>query len=169
VHGGPEKAVCVYSAEHRDAWREETGLDLPPGAFGENFTVSGQDETNVAVGDVFAVGGAVVEVSQPRGPCWKLARRWARPDLPKRVLATRRTGWYLRVLEEGPVAAGDELLLRERRAPEWTIARVVAVKYFADEASPDFAALAACASLPRPFRAALRQRIAAALSSEEPA
>lgn len=124
VHGGPDKAVCVYSADHFAAWREE----LPdhacePGAFGENFTVTGQTESTVCIDDVYAIGTAIVQVSQPRGPCWKLARRWKRLDFVRLVAKTGRTGWYLRVLRPGIVAAGQTFELLERSRPDLTIAQ----------------------------------------------
>lgn len=160
VHGGPDKAVCVYSADHYDEWRRTPGLAaMGAGAFGENFTVLGQDETTVSVGDRFAVGRAVVAVSQPRGPCWKLARRWSKPDLPRRVLATNRTGWYLRVIAEGPVQAGAPLELLERPHPQWTIARVNEVTFRETPGRrATIEALAACDELAADWRAALSRR-----------
>lgn len=123
-HGGPEKAVMVYAAAHYPAWREELGMpDLPYGGFGENFTVDGLTEADVCIGDIFAVGEALVQVSQPRQPCWKLARRWRMKELAARTQATGRTGWYFRVLREGNVQAGDSLLLQERPLPQWSVAR----------------------------------------------
>jgi len=114
-HGGPDKAVLAYSADHYAAWREDPGFsNLAHGAFAENFTIAGLDEATVCIGDKYRVGEAFVEVSQPRGPCWKIARRWKRPDLTARVAKTGRTGWYLRVLGEGYVEAGDEVSLVER-------------------------------------------------------
>jgi MOSC domain-containing protein YiiM len=130
VHGGPDKAVCVYSLDHAPWWRDTLGAPAwGPGAVGENFSVSGQTETTVCLGDVYEVGSALVQVSQPRSPCRTLARRWARPDLPKRVVQSGRSGWYLRVLREGRVEAGLSLRLTERPLPEWTIARVNDVSY----------------------------------------
>ncbi len=105
VHGGPDKAVCVYSADHAAWWRETLGApEWGAGAVGENFTVDGQTETSVCLGDIYDVGSARVQVSQPRSPCRTLARRWQRPDLPKRVVQSGRSGWYLRVLRVGRVA-----------------------------------------------------------------
>ena len=130
IHGGPDKAVCVYSADHTAWWRET--LDAPEwgaGAVGENFTVEGQTEATVCLGDIYDVGTARVQVSQPRSPCQTLARRWQRPDLPKRVVRSGRSGWYLRVLRVGRVESGDALTLVERPHPEWTIARVNDVSY----------------------------------------
>ena len=130
VHGGRDKAVCVYSADHFAYWQVALGRpDLGAGAFGENFTVSGLDEATVCLGDVFAVGTVLVEVSQPRGPCWKLGRKWDRLDLPKLVLKAGKTGWYFRVRQPGQVAAGEEVRLVERPYPQWTIVEVNRVGY----------------------------------------
>jgi MOSC domain-containing protein YiiM len=123
-HGGPEKAVLAYSADHYPGWRAETYVQLPHGAFGENFTVAGADEETVCIGDVYDVGEARVQVSQPRQPCWKIARRWGIRDLSLRVHRSGRTGWYLRVLREGTVAPGDVLRMVDCPHPQWTIARI---------------------------------------------
>ena len=124
VHGGPEMAVLCYSAEHYPSWRREMGIEeMGPGGFGENFTISGQDEHSVCLGDVYAVGEAVVQVSQPRGPCYKIAYRWKRPDLLRRVEENGRHGWYLRVLQEGLVEAGQAVTLTERPHPQWSVRR----------------------------------------------
>jgi MOSC domain-containing protein YiiM len=124
VHGGPDKAVCCYSADHYPQWKSDLGLeDFPHGAFGENFTISDQREEDVAIGDVFDIGETRVQVSQPRQPCWKLARRWRIVELPGLVVMSGRTGWYFRVLREGTVRPGDAVVLRERIHPEWTVAR----------------------------------------------
>jgi MOSC domain-containing protein YiiM len=119
VHGGVDKAVYVYPAEHYAFWRDELRLpDLAYGSFGENFTLSGLLEPDVHLGDRFRVGTAEVMVTQPRLPCYKLGVRFGRADMPKRFMASRRTGFYLRVLREGDVAAGDpmELVARDPRA-----------------------------------------------------
>jgi MOSC domain-containing protein YiiM len=130
VHGGPDKAVCVYSLDHAPWWRDTLGEPgWGAGAVGENFTVSGQTETSVCLGDVYEVGSALVQVSQPRSPCRTLARRWNRPDLPKRVVQSGRSGWYLRVLRDGRVETGLPLTLVERPFPAWNIARVNDVSY----------------------------------------
>jgi len=128
-HGGPDKAVLAYAAAHYPQWHAELGRELPFGAFGENFTVQGQDETAVCLGDVYAVGEARVQVSQPRIPCWKIARRWKIRDLSARVQQSGRTGWYLRVLAEGLVAPGAGVALLERPHPEWPIARANQAMY----------------------------------------
>jgi len=128
-HGGPDKAVMAYAASHYPLWREDLGRELPFGGFGENFTVGGMDESTVCIGDVYAIGEARVQVSQPRIPCWKIARRWGIRDLSARVQRTRRTGWYLRVLVEGHVQAGDDIVLLDRPHPDWTVLRASDVLY----------------------------------------
>ena len=155
-HGGPDKAVLCYAAAHYPQWREELGRELPHGGFGENFTVEGRDESTGSRGDVYAIGGARVEVSQPRLPCWKIARRWGMKDLSARVQRTRRTGWYLRVLEEGTVAVGDEIVLVDRPYGEWTIARANEALYTRPRAVDEIAGLAACPALAESLAAALR-------------
>ncbi|PEQ14513.1 MOSC domain-containing protein [Novosphingobium sp. PC22D] len=126
VHGGPDKAVHHYPHDHYAWWRGTIGahplLDAP-GAFGENIATEGLDEQTVCIGDRFRLGSALVEVSQGRQPCWKLDHRFERRDVTSGVVVSRRTGWYYRVLEEGAVAAGDDLALVERPWPQWSVAR----------------------------------------------
>jgi len=111
VHGGPNKAVYAYPSEPYSFWNKELpGVELPWGAFGENLTTSGLLETDVCIGDRFSIGGAEVVVTQPRLPCFKLNLKFGRDDMVKRFLASRRTGFYLRVLREGEVGAGDEIV-----------------------------------------------------------
>lgn len=110
VHGGPDKAVYVYPSEHYPYWRGELpDADLPWGAFGENLTVEGISETYLRVGDVLRIGTAEFIVTQPRLPCYKLNVRFQRPDMVKRFLRSGRTGFYLAVIKEGKLAAGDEI------------------------------------------------------------
>jgi MOSC domain-containing protein YiiM len=152
VHGGPDKAVLAYSAGHYAGWRDELGLDMRPGAFGENLTIEGLDERTVCLGDVYTIGTASVEVSQPRLPCWKLARKWDLPYLPARVVKSVRGGWYFRVLDEGRVARGDTVVRQARPFPQWTIARVFeAYIHGADPEAAD--ALARCPALAEGWRA----------------
>ncbi len=122
-HGGPEKAVNTYPIEHYRFWEEVLGLkELSHGAFGENFTIHGLVESDVCIGDVFSIGDALVQISQPRQPCWKLARRWRVRDLALKVQETGRTGWYFRVLREGTVDPRATLVLTERPCPRWSVA-----------------------------------------------
>lgn len=131
VHGGPWKAVYAYPSEHYAYWREELPeADFPRGAFGENLTTVGLDES-VRIGDVLDIGSARFAVTEPRLPCAKLALRFRLSDMPKRFLKSRRTGFYMRVVREGEVAAGDPIELVERGTDELTVADIVA--FFAGE------------------------------------
>jgi MOSC domain-containing protein YiiM len=123
-HGGVHKAVCVYSADHFPAWHRELGGRIfQAGAFGENFTIAGLTERDICIGDIWEIGDAQVQVSQPRQPCWKLARRWHIKELAMRMQQSGRTGWYFRVLREGVVACGGRMRLVERPHVEWTVER----------------------------------------------
>ncbi len=113
-HGGSDKAVCVYSLDHYAFWEDTLGIRLPVAAFGENLTVSNLNEDEICIGDIFLLGTSSVQVSQPRQPCRTLAARYGRDDLVKLVVDSGYTGFYLRVLEEGVVEKGAELMLRER-------------------------------------------------------
>lgn len=125
VHGGIDKAIHHYPADHYDWWRGHLGdaslLDAP-GAFGENISTAGLDENSVCLGDRFRLGTALVEVTQARQPCWKLDHRFGAKGVMADVVKTRRSGWYYRVLEPGTVRAGDALDLVERLYPGWPLA-----------------------------------------------
>lgn len=140
-HGGPDKAVCCYAAEHYPDWREtldKSEAEFSYGAFGENWTLTGMTEGAVCIGDTYTVGTARVQVSQPRMPCWKLGRRWERPGFPLEVSGSGRTGYYLRVLEPGEVGVGDTLTLTERPLPNWPVARINRAMYV-DKADAELA------------------------------
>jgi MOSC domain-containing protein YiiM len=110
VHGGAYKAVYMYPSEHYEAWRrEQPGLLLPWGAFGENLTTEGLLESDVRIGDRLRIGSAEFEVTQPRQPCYKLGVRFGRDDMVKLFLASGRSGFYLSVAREGEVGAGDAI------------------------------------------------------------
>ena len=110
VHGGPDKAAYAYPSEHYAYWREELpGMDLPAGAFGENLTIAGLPESEVHIGDRFRIGTAEVMVTQPRMPCYKLGIRFGRADMVRRFLRSGRCGFYLAVLKEGEIGAGDAI------------------------------------------------------------
>jgi len=115
VHGGPSKAVYAYPSEHYEFWRGQL-LDgeLTWGNFGENFTTEGLLEDEVNIGDTFSVGSAELQVTEPRVPCFKLAIRFGRPDMVKRFHESRRSGFYLSVIKEGTVEAGDAFDLLQR-------------------------------------------------------
>lgn len=161
-HGGPDKAICVYPAAHYPPWRADlrhalNGADFDYSAFGENFTVQGLAEDEVCIGDIYAIGAeVVVQVSQPRQPCWKLARKWRIKDLTARAIDTGRTGWYFRVLNEGTVQVGDALTRLERRHPTWTVSAANKVMHFREG---DNSALAALDELSQSWKHTLLTRL----------
>lgn len=161
-HGGPDKAVLAYSADHFVAWRTELQRpELGPGGFGENLSVVGLAEPDVCIGDVWKIGNeTVVEVSQPRQPCWKLARRWRLKQLPLLVQDTGRTGWYLRVLQEGVVEAGMEWSLLRRPAPDWSVARANRILHVDRQDRAGAAGLAALPALAASWKTPLQSRLA---------
>jgi MOSC domain-containing protein YiiM len=139
VHGGKYKAVYCYPVAHYEYWRRELpGRALPPGSFGENFTVDSPLEESVHLGDRFSVGSAEVVVTQPRMPCFKLGIRFESDNMVKRFLDSGRTGFYLAVLGEGEVGAGDELSLIGRDPESVSVSEItrlyVAKKYDAEDA-----------------------------------
>lgn len=109
VHGGTSKAVYGYSAPDYRWWSEQLGEDLEPGRFGENLTIDGLSATGALIGERWRVGSAVLEVTQPREPCWKLGARMGDPGFPRRFRAAGRPGLYFAVLEPGAVATGDPI------------------------------------------------------------
>lgn len=162
-HGGADKALHHYPAEHYPAWRRELP-DVPagrwkPGAFGENLSTTGLTEGDVCVGDVFRVGSALIQVSQARQPCWKLNVRFGRSDMSRLVQERARTGWYYRVLQTGEVAPGDALCLAERPYPDWTLARLLRQLYVHPLDRAPLAAIARLDILPPSWRLLAQRRI----------
>ena len=126
VHGGPEKAVYAYAVEDYAWWAQHARGRFDPGTFGENLTTQGLDVTSSAIGDRWSVGTAVLEVCQPREPCFKLGIRMADNGFPDRFAAARRPGAYLRILAEGEVATGDAIVVRPTAGPPVTLGQLVA-------------------------------------------
>ena len=160
VHGGPYKAVYVYPSEHYLFWKHELPeMELPWGMFGENLTTTGLLETETHIGDRLRVGSAEVKVTQPRMPCYKLAIRFERNDIIKRFLVSERTGFYLSVLKEGEVGAGDEFELLERNTSDVRVVDVVRL-YSSDKRDLDLLRRAiASESLPNNWREHFRERL----------
>jgi len=166
VHGGPDKAVCLYPEAHYARWwADEDWPDrLGPevfgfGAFGENVTVASMTEDDVCIGDVLRLGDATVEVSQPRSPCWKLGRRWSYPELTARTRETDRTGWYVRVLETGLVGPDSPIELVDRPYPDWTITEANRVLVHDRRDLAAAARLAGVAALASSWSEPLRRRV----------
>lgn len=126
VHGGQDKAIHHYAADHYPTWKDEGQMDADtvPAAFGENISTIGLTEKAVCIGDTLRLGTAIVQVSQGRQPCWKLNAHTGRPTMAPLFQKTGRTGWYYRVLETGSVSVGDSITLLERPNPDWTVQTV---------------------------------------------
>ena len=128
VHGGPTKAVYVYSAQHYTYWRQELpDVELGWGHFGENLTLDGMDEASINIGDEFTVGTARVVVTEPRMPCFKLSIRFGRTDIVKRFLQSQRSGFYVGVVEEGQVQSGDAFELLSKHPDGLSVADVTSL------------------------------------------
>jgi MOSC domain-containing protein YiiM len=130
VHGGVDKAVYAYAASRYPAWMAQFP-DLKEsfrcGAMGENLTVSGLDESDLCVGDIHAIGSALLQACQPRQPCFKFALRHDNILLPKAMVRSGFSGWYLRVIRPGAISAGDAVMLAERPHPDFSFARLVEI------------------------------------------
>lgn len=156
-HGGPDRALLMYSADHYPRWRAEwERTDLGHGAFGENLTVVGVTEDSACIGDIFRIGEVRVEVSSPRTPCSTLSRRHGIPELVKTIVENHRSGWYLRVLQEGWLESGMAVVLADRPYPQWTVRRTAEVKRLRAERVEEARLLAACAALQSEWRELLR-------------
>ena len=142
VHGGPDKAVYAYAREDYDWWREREGMEVTAGSFGENLTTVALDVSGAVVGERWRVGSALLEVAQPRMPCYKLGIRVGDPCFLKTFLLARRPGAYLRVIEEGEIGAGDEIHVIARPAHGVTLRMMV-------DAIDDDDAAAALRAVPR--------------------
>jgi MOSC domain-containing protein YiiM len=160
VHGGADKAVYVYPAEHYGYWRTELpGVDLPWGAFGENFTSEGLSEDGVKIGDRLRIGSAEFLVTQPRMPCFKLGIRFGRPDILKTFLRSGRSGFYLSVAREGEVAAGDPIHLDAGPEDGLTVADIVNLYAFDSENQDLLRRATRLAALPKSWRDYFEQRL----------
>jgi MOSC domain-containing protein YiiM len=159
-HGGVEKAVFAYPIKHYTYWKEELELNsIDMGAMGENFAVLEMDEFTVYIGDTFKMGDAIIQVSQPRQPCWKPARRFGIIDLALQIQNSGFTGWYFRVLQEGAVTPGTDLELIDRPYPQWSIAACNEVMHVYKEDLRMTEELASCTLLASSWRKRLNKRL----------
>jgi MOSC domain-containing protein YiiM len=161
VHGGADKAIYVYPSEHYAFWRSELpGVDLPWGMFGENFTTEGMLEADAHIGDRWRVGAAEVMVTEPRMPCYKLGLKFGRADMVKRFLASRRTGFYLAIVQPGLVAAGDAIEVVHRDPHGVGVAELTRI-YAADRGDAlAIRRLLQVEALPEGWRSYLEQQLA---------
>ncbi|WP_445614211.1 MOSC domain-containing protein [Geobacillus sp. YF-1] len=160
-HGGEDKAICAYPSEHFAYWERHYGRPFAAGAFGENWTLAGLTEDEACLGDIYAAGTALVQVSQPRQPCSKLALFHQLPGLPKAVIQTGKSGFYLRVLNEGVVEPGATLLLVERGQGALSIAYINRIYYHERDNVTAMEQLAYHPALSASWREAFLHRLAA--------
>lgn len=125
VHGGPDKAVYAYAREDYDYWRDVEGVETSPGLFGDNLTTLGLDLSLAVIGERWSVGSTVLEIAQPRLPCYKLGIRLNDPHFPRRFMSVTRMGAYLRIVQEGDVGANDEVRVTHTPAHRVTLADMV--------------------------------------------
>ncbi len=159
VHGGPDKALCAYCVEHYSYWERQLGIKLEPGAFGENLTLQGALEENVSIGDIFELGEAVVQVTQPRQPCHKIAKRHDAPDLPQLVQSTGYTGYYFRVLQEGIVPFRPQLKLIQKHSLGVSIGYANRIKYGDKQNREGIAMVLSVAELSESWRNSFTKRL----------
>lgn len=161
-HGGVDKAVFAFAAEYYPYFKEKLQKgNLPYGAFGENLTIEEISEKTICIGDTVEIGEVVIQVSQPRKPCWKLARRWRVKDLALQLQQTGFTGWYYRVIKEGYIEAGQSIKLLERPYPEWTLQKCNDIMYSKEENRGITAELANCKYLADVWKETLSRRLTA--------
>ena len=159
-HGGPEKAVFAYPKEHYTYWQNElNNAQINLGGMGENFSLVHLTEEMIAIGDIFQIGEAIVQVSQPRQPCWKPARRFKIKNLAVLLQNTGRTGWYFRVLKEGLVDGGQSFILLERSFPKWTIEKCNQIMHIDKQNFKEAKELAECELLAMNWRITLQNRV----------
>lgn len=163
VHGGEHKAVYAYPFEHYAFWQRELGRnDFVSGQFGENLTVEGLLEERVNIGDVIRVGEALLQVSQPRSPCFKLGIRMGDAKFPARFTAENRTGFYLRVLEEGRIAAGDAIERIEQAKDSISVCDAFRLRHGSGGARDEYVRAARIEALTPSWRAAFEKRLGSA-------
>lgn len=159
VHGGPYKAVYSYPSEHYEFWRTELGVrDLPFGAFGENLTTAGLSEETVFIGDCFRVGSTILQVSQPRMPCFKLAIRFGRADMVKLFWRSGRSGIYFSVVETGELGPGD-VMTRTESGPETVSVADIVRLYQGTEWSSELRERALRSPLYGSWKSGIRERL----------
>lgn len=167
-HGGPEKALFAYPIKHYTFWKQDLKLpSIDMGAMGENLAVLEMDEFSVCIGDIYRFGDAIIQVSQPRRPCWKPARRFRVMDFALRIQQSGRTGWYFRILQEGDILSRIDLELIDRPYPEWSIAACNEVMYVRKHDLRSTRNLAACDLLAPNWKRTLTNRLRGRPSSSK--
>ncbi|EIT83854.1 hypothetical protein A374_18539 [Fictibacillus macauensis ZFHKF-1] len=158
-HGGEDKAVCVYCHEHYAYWEKGLGISLPVPTFGENITTKGMTEKDIAIGDVFQLGEAVIQISQPRMPCFKVAAKLKQPFMVKWIQDTGFSGYYVRVLQEGHVAKQDVLKRIEAHSARVTVDFVNKATYIDKDNTAALHTILSVPELAESWRTMLEKRV----------
>jgi MOSC domain-containing protein YiiM len=162
VHGGPDKAVYGYGADHYPRWaaeHPEHAGQFAPGVMGENLAIAGMDEAALCVGDIHQVGTALLQVCQPRQPCFKLGLQFDDPHMVRAMVQNQRSGWYYRVLQPGTLRAGDAVTRMERPHPDFPFYRLVEIVYRRNPSRDELARMAELDGLARQWRVKARQAL----------
>jgi MOSC domain-containing protein YiiM len=162
VHGGPEKAVYAYAADHYPGWaaeHPEHAGKFAPGSMGENLAIADMTEATLCVGDVHRIGSALLQVCQPRQPCFKLGLHFDDPHMVRAMVQNLRSGWYYRVLATGALRAGDAVALEDRPNPDFPFARLVEIVYRRDPTRDELARMVELDGLARQWRIGARQAL----------
>ncbi len=162
VHGGPDKAVYGYAASRYPAWAGEfpnLATSFRGGAMGENLTVAGLDETDLCVGDVHAIGTALLQACQPRQPCFKFALRHENVLLPRAMVKSGFSGWYYRVIRPGTLGAGDAVILHDRPHPDFAFSRLIQIVYHGEASRDELVQMTNMQGLARQWRVRARERL----------
>ena len=157
-HGGIDKAVCVYSLDDYKYFEEKNNLTLPPCAFGENLSIVGFNDRDICLGDKFACGEVIFEVSQPRQPCWKVSSIMGIKKLTSMLVKEYKSGFYLRVLQAGNIKPSDKLELISRDYPKFTIEFINQVSFKAKDNQENIKEILSCEKLAEGYRVSLEQR-----------
>ncbi|TDM39516.1 MOSC domain-containing protein [Macrococcoides canis] len=166
-HGGVDKAVFCYPYTHYELWCRELNLDIDSGGFGENLCVTDMDESTVCLGDVYEIGSAKLQVTQPRKPCWKPARKHGELELSRITEENGRTGWYFKVLVPGEIKEGDEIHLVERMHDAWSIARCNDVMHRSVDMS-DVKEMSELPELAETWKVSLQKKLAGHIEDSSP-
>ena len=157
-HGGLDKAICVYSQKYYHFLKQKYNLDLPLCAFGENITIEDLDDSEICIGDIFKIGDVILEVSQPRQPCWKISSVLEIKNLTSLIVKENKTGFYFRVIESGPIKKDDNLELISRKYPDITIEFINKCAFNAKENQKNIKKILECDELADAYRLSLSKR-----------
>jgi len=157
-HGGVDKAICIYSQKYYNFFKLKYNIDLQPCAFGENFTIEDFDDSDICLGDRFQCDEVILEVSQPRQPCWKISSILGIKNLTSLVVKESKTGFYFRVIKDGLISENSELVLSSRQYPKLTIEHINKCAFDAQNNQENIKEILDCEKLADAYRVSLNKR-----------